>query len=157
MPTPTLIAPKPSVKIEKHGTHSTYVGVPEEIPEGEYSIEEWMAKKPEHISEQQWLKLGRSTQGVMVLEEPEDEDELLVTPFGKRRVLTVAERAYLKGGAKKQALGTFDIETGKKKVSRKMSKSQARKLYGHGGYDRDYIYTRQPEAEALAQATGVNR
>jgi hypothetical protein len=116
-----------------------------------------MAMKPEHISERQWRELGRVSGGVELMESPSGEDELEMTPFGLRSVKTVAERAYLKGGAKKSRLGSLDVETGKllkPKVSRKVSKKQARGLYGRGGYD--YIYTRQPEAEALAQASGVS-
>lgn len=116
-----------------------------------------MAMKPAGVGARQWRQLGRIQGGVEIFEEPEG-GELTVTPFGLRSVKTVAERAYLKGGAKKRdaaALGSLSVETGKavkQKVGKGMGKKQARRVYGYGGYDYD---TSQPEARALAQATGV--
>jgi hypothetical protein len=132
--------------VEKHGTRSYYIARAKEVAETAVTWDEALAMKPAGIDTRLWRKLLHDAQGV---EMTSAEGELVMTPFGIREVHPVTKRVYLKGGAKPTPVGTFSTETFKPKVSKKMAKAQARKLFGYGGYEN------QPEIQALSESVGM--
>jgi len=143
---PTVKYPAVGATIEKHGTHSYYVARAKEVVEMDLTWDEAMARKPAGIDTRLWRQLLHQEQGV---EMTSPEKEFVVTPFGFKEVTVVTERVRLKGGAKQTPIGTFSPTTMKPVVNKKMAKAQARKLYGHLGYEN------QPEIEALAESVGM--
>ena len=146
LPTVKYPAIPAGITPEKHGTRSFYLARAKEVAEVAVTWDEAMAMKPAELDTRLWRKLLRQEQGV---EMASPEKEFVVTPFGFKEVTVVTERVRLKGGAKQTPIGTFSPTTMKPVVSKKMAKAQARKLYGHLGYEN------QPEIQALAESVGM--
>jgi hypothetical protein len=105
-----------------------------------YTLSALRAMKPAHMGAKQWDRFVRQPNGIQVL--ALRDDELVAIPLGAQTV---------RNGQVRQ-LGTLSVETGKpikRVVSKKISARQAKRLFGHGGYE--YNAT-QPEIVALAKS-----
>jgi hypothetical protein len=105
-----------------------------------YALSEIKAMKPSRMGANTWNKLIHQPKGIEML--AIRDDELVAIPLGAQSA---------KNG-QAQRLGTLSVETGKpikRVVSRKISAKQAKRLFGHGGYEYN---NSQPEIAALAKS-----
>jgi hypothetical protein len=73
--------------IEKHGSASTYVRRPANVPVRKLTVDEFMAEKPSGIDSRLWRRFGTMQGGIERLGEEREE----ITPYGKKKVRPIKD------------------------------------------------------------------